>query len=115
MIFSPQLAAKVLSGEKTVTRRRLVHRDGRPSRYKVSGVYAVQPGRGKPHVGHIQVWNILIEPLNAITNDDIRLEGFAKWVDFMDYWVALYHIWNPYEEVARIRFERAPSCERCAT
>lgn len=30
MIFRPELAKKVLRGEKTVTRRRLVHRDGRP-------------------------------------------------------------------------------------
>jgi len=114
MIFSPELAAKVLSGEKTVTRRRLAHRDGRPIRYKVGGVYAVQPGRGKPHLGHIRVNTIDTEELQEMTEEESQREGFASLSAFVDYWVALHHIWNPIEMVARIWFERAPSCERCA-
>ena len=45
MIFSPMLARKVVTGKKTVTRRRLTHRGGRPIRYKPNHPYAVQPGR----------------------------------------------------------------------
>lgn len=113
MIFSPQLAAKVLSGEKTVTRRRLTHRDGRPIRYKVNGLYAVQAGRGWPHVGHIRVNTVDVEELRDLTREEAQREGFATIGAFMDYWVKLHRIWNPIEEVARIWFERAPPCERC--
>lgn len=113
MIFSPQLAKKVLDSTKTVTRRRTEHRDGRPIRYTAAGVYAVQPGRGKRHVGHIVVTHAGLEPLQAITEEEARLEGFSGWPEFLDYWMKLHGSWNPGEIVARIAFRRIHRCDGC--
>jgi len=114
MIFGPDLIPKVLDGRKTVTRRRSQHRDGRPLRYLAGGVYAVQPGRGQPHVGHIEVGSVSIEPLVAMTEEEARSEGFRSLTVFMAYWMMLHRGWNPDEPVVRIAFRRAPDCARCA-
>ena len=124
MIFGPDLIPLVLNGGKTVTRRRSQQyrdHDGRPRlRYEYGHIYAVQPGRGRPHVGHIEVLSVSIEPLGGITEKDARLEGFSAAGDvwattyFMRYWMALHKVWNPDEPVARIAFRRAPDCARCA-
>ena len=111
MIFSPELAAKVLDGTKTITRRRV--RVGDFCRYLPGQVYAVQPGRGKKHVGHIAVWGLSYRILNSISDADVRSEGFVDIGGFMDYWMKLYGVWNPNEEVSVIEFILAPSCERC--
>lgn len=107
MIFGPDLIGKVLSGEKVVTRRRL------PVRYQAGKVYAVQPGRGKRHVGHIEVRSVNVQSLWALTDWEARLEGFVNAASFADYWVQLHGIWNPDDEVARIAFRLAPSCADC--
>lgn len=118
MIFSPALVGKVLDGSKTVTRRRIIHRDGRPLRYQADGVYAVQPGRGKPHLGHIAVRSVSIEPLQAITEEEAVLEGFEPdWMSarayFEQYWSRLHGGWSPQELIARIAFVLVPICEKC--
>lgn len=106
MIFGPELIGKVLDGRKTVTRRRSSH-------YRVGKVYAVQPGRGKRHVGHIEVESVDIERLMPLTEGEARLEGFANRADFICYWQQLHHYWNPREMVTRIAFRLAPSCADC--
>jgi len=68
MIFS-QTWEKVLSGEKTQTRRL------RRGPYKVGHVYAVQPGRGKRAVGHIKIKRIWREGIYRIAPEDIAAEG----------------------------------------
>ena len=115
LIFSPELITKVLSGAKTVTRRRSQHRDGRPLRYLAGGVYAAQPGRGKPHVGHIEVLSVRIEPLAFLTEIEAYREGFHTLTEFIGYWRLLHKGFDPGESVARIAFRRAPDCARCAT
>lgn len=106
MIFGPELLPKVLSGEKTVTRRRTSH-------CKVGQVYAVQPGRGKRHVAHIRVLGVSQERVGVVYAGDIAREGFSGKRKFREYWVALHGGWNPDEIVTRIEFELAPSCPRC--
>jgi hypothetical protein len=114
VIFSPQLAAKVLDGTKTMTRRRVDHRDGRPLQwYHAGNVYAVQPGRGKPHVGHIRVLMVNVVPLRMVTPLDARCEGFLTISDFMDYWMKLYGSWNPEEVVVVIDFQLTERCPEC--
>lgn len=113
MIFSPKLAEAVLRGEKTVTRRRLTHRDGRYIRYAVNGLYAVQQSRGVRHKGHIRVLAIRVEPLGALTGEEARLEGFADRLDFIDYWHRLHGAWMSDEIIARIEFELKGRCEKC--
>lgn len=107
MIFSPEMVEKVMDGSKVVTRRRL------PTRYQAGKMYAVQPGRGKRHVGHIEVLGVNTESLWSITEEDARLEGFANRSDFKRYWKLLHGTWKPLTEVARIAFRLAPSCADC--
>lgn len=114
MLFREDLVGKVLSGEKTVTRRRLDHRVGRIVRYRVGGIYAVQPGRGQRHVGHIEVTSVRRERLQDITNEQAHAEGFPGVIDFITYWCGLYGHWEPEEIVAVIEFIPAPRCKRCA-
>lgn len=95
---------KVLSGEKTQTRRIIkdvnlvVGVDGSPAAtdspyfdegneievvctesgkqiYKVGNVYAVQPGRNQKAVGYIRITAIRRESLQAISYEDARAEG----------------------------------------
>jgi len=112
MIFSRELTDKVMSGEKVMTRRK-THRDGRALRYKAGGVYAVQPGRGKPHVGHILVTHADTAPLWMLTIFDARAEGFDRIDDFWDYWMQLHGSLDIDELVTVIRFTLAPRCARC--
>ncbi len=114
MIFGKALIGKVLSGEKTVTRRRLTHRDGRPVRYKYGEVYAVQPGRGKKHVGHIRIVGIGGYSLGWISQEGAKEEGFRTIGAFKDYWVGLHGEWNPDERVAVIWFELEERLRCCA-
>jgi hypothetical protein len=118
MIFRPELVDKILAGSKTVTRRRLKHRDGRPIgatpfRYQVGMTYAIQPGRGKAHVGHILVRDVVVEPLKHMTVADCQAEGFKKASAFLDYWESLHGEADLDEPVAVIRFELAPRCDDC--
>ena len=62
MIFKPELAEKVLAGEKTETRR--VVKDGEVEcRYVPGRDYAVQPGRGKRAIGRIYITDVRREKL----------------------------------------------------
>jgi hypothetical protein len=107
------LARKVVAGKKTVTRRRLIHRGGRPIRYKPNQPYAVQPGRGKRHVGHIVVEAVREEPLRCMDASDARAEGFPSLESFRRYWAVLHGGIDLDEVVAVIEFlafERKPCC-----
>ena len=115
MIFGPELVGEVLDGTKTVTRRRVTHRDGRDLRYRAGKVYAIQPGRGKPHVGHIRIRSVSVESLGDIRLADIEAEGFNHPCAFVEYWKRLYGHYDPKEAVAVISFELAPRCPKCAS
>jgi hypothetical protein len=107
MIFGPELVKKVLSGEKVVTRRR-------SSRYQEGKVYAVQPGRGKRHVGHIEILSVNREPLlTVICSGEPRKEGFTNYGYFFGYWRELHGDVDYQEIVARIAFRLAPRCPDC--
>lgn len=94
MIFKDELCDKVLSGEKTQTRR--MKKEGeyfvggsftrvmvkkqnlyRMSRVKwmIGRTYAVQPGRGKKAVGRMKLLAIREEPLRDIAWRDVKAEG----------------------------------------
>lgn len=108
MIFKPELIQKILSGEKTVTRRPLKAGEYE-CRYKVGRTYALQPGRGQRAVGRILVKAATPGFLEELrTTREARLEGFESVGDFLAYWARLYgepvYLNQP---VWRIRFERA--------
>jgi len=114
MIFGPDLVIKILGDDKTVTRRRLTTGlCGSYIRYQVGKTYAVQPGRGKHHVGHIRVLEVTTEHLGDITDAGARAEGFTWRGPFMAYWERLHGTWDGTEPVAVIRFELAPRCDDC--
>lgn len=128
MIFSPELAEKVVAGEKTVTRRvvKLVPnlqadgwdggRDGMvpmPCRYQEGRTYAVQPGRGKKAIGRIRILSVRgPEPVKfafgghwAMEGFELEREGFKDRYEFARYWESLYGPEDGETLVWRIEFE----------
>lgn len=88
MIFHPDLLEKILSGEKTQTRR-LVYW-GKPCRYQPGRTYAVQDGRGRPGIARIYVLSVTKVPVGSITKADARAEGFRSPVAFYERWRQMY-------------------------
>lgn len=100
MIFAGDLAAKVLAGEKTVTRRlwsenpRSPWHDG-PA---VGRTYAVQDGRGHPAIGHVEIVSAQTELMRhdgrtgdvLLDDAEARREGFASSDEFAERWRALH-------------------------
>lgn len=88
IMFRPELAAKVMDGTKTVTRRLCSDNPRSPwwreaCALKPGKDYAVQPGRGKPAIGRAVVVSIRREPLGRITEAEARREGFATLAEFV--------------------------------
>jgi hypothetical protein len=90
VIFRPELARKVLGGDKTQTRRLVSENPRSPwgpeCGYHPGGVYALQPGRGKPAVARIAVLKRWRDQLGAITHEEAVVEGFANRPEFFDAW-----------------------------
>lgn len=114
MIFSPDLAEKVVAGQKTVTRRPRTgsNPSGKPGgwsddpcRYKPGQSYAVQPGRGKKAIGRIRVLSVRPETMTQLDDDEARLEGFANTSEFVAKWLATYGKGSWLDIVWRIEFE----------
>lgn len=114
MIFSPDLAEKIMRGEKTETRRPRTGENptgklggwiNNPCRYQPGRTYAVQPGRGKKSIGRIRVLSVLPEVLHEMTDESFRREGFANAQEFQAKWLSLYRRGNWLDPVWTIRFE----------
>lgn len=114
MNFQPALAAKVMAGEKTVTRR-VVSESPRSPWYRgrcaleVGRTFAVCPGRGKSAIGRARILGVrreLFEPLE-ISTEEARAEGFVSPSAFWGVWASLH---GSFDEctVWRIEFERIP-------
>jgi hypothetical protein len=83
MNFQAHLAAMVMDGRKTVTRRLVSDNPRSPwSRercsLKVGETYAVCPGRGKHAIGRVRIVSTTLEPLGVLTDDEARREGFES-------------------------------------
>lgn len=102
MIFQHTID-KVLSGEKTQTRRLVkptqgihAHAQGTVVTYnhvgiwKLGNAYAVQPGRGKKGVARIRITKIQREDARYISEDDALSEGFSGQTDFWHTWVDMH-------------------------
>lgn len=104
MIFSGDLADKVLDGTKTVTRRPV--KPGKPSLYQVGKTYAVQRKRGTRGLGpRVRVLSVEDIPIIEIRRDDAFREGFDGVPAFLDRWHAMYG--TRYPRCWRIEFELA--------
>ena len=110
MIFRPELARLILSGEKSMTRRRL------PCRYRADRWYKVQPGRGEKHVCHIFLTKVRVERLRDISEQDAIREGFEGSTKFFVYWLKLVGEMRPRdfdERVAVIEWVVYPAVKDC--
>lgn len=110
MIFKPVLVEKILSGEKTVTRRPVTSRE---CFYKVGKEYALQPGMGRVTVGRIVVLGVDELYLSQIDNEDAVNEGFNDAAEFKEYWADLYDgKFDKQMKVWRIHFELVEGTHR---
>lgn len=89
MIFKPELAEKILKGEKVQTRRTrkpgewFYNRDdggktvftGTKIKWETGKCYAIQTGRGKPAIGRFRLLDIREELLQDITESGAIAEG----------------------------------------
>lgn len=90
MNFRPELAEKVMAGEKTVTRRLVSNKPRSPWFVDRCGLtvgqdYAVCPGRGKSAIGRVMVTDVSLVPLDPISDEEARAEGFE---DARGFWEA---------------------------
>jgi hypothetical protein len=116
VIFKPELAAKVMRGEKTVTRRLVSDNPRSPwfkqrTWYTMGKVFTVNPGRGAPNVGHGRVISADLQPLHVLrhcapreADAEARLEGFEDASAFWEAWSEI-NGWGGGEIVWRIQFE----------
>lgn len=107
MLFRPELIEKILSGQKTETRRVVrphefwcagwraggghlsicIERNGKiRTKWQEGKTYAAQPGRGKPAVARIRLLRIGREALHDITGPAVGREGFSYLADFVKAW-----------------------------
>lgn len=89
MIFGRQLIGKVLSGEKTQTRR-VVAPAHRTDHYRPRMERAVQSGRGKPGIARIRIVTVARAFVTAITAVDVAAEGFADRAAFARFWLQMH-------------------------
>lgn len=109
MNFRPELAEKVLTGEKTVTRRLMSDNPRSPwfhggCSLKVNGSYAVCPGRGKDAIGRVRIVDVQGGLLGHITDEEARREGFPDREAFEATFAAINGSYDPMEPVWRIEF-----------
>lgn len=98
MIFRPELAKKVMAGEKTQTRRLVSDNPRSPwgprCGFGVGESYAVQPGRGKHAIGRIEILDVRQETLADVGDSAAEREGFATFHEFVDTWRSLHGEWD---------------------
>lgn len=101
MIFSGDLADKVLAGTKTQTRRPAKiasytpgarnKLDFKPCQYRAGQTYAIQRKRGTHGLGpRIHVLSVDLVPVSNISRRDAKAEGFTGTLAFYDRWREFY-------------------------
>ncbi|MGE4425033.1 MAG: ASCH domain-containing protein [Solirubrobacteraceae bacterium] len=107
MMFRPELAAAVMAGEKTVTRRACTDNPRSPwwrccCSLSVGQSVAIQPGRGKHAIGRATVVSVKRQRLGHLTPAEARAEGFATPEAFEETFTAINGAYDPNLEVWRI-------------
>ena len=111
MNFAPDLADKILAGEKTVTRRMPSDNPRSPwwrerCAFEVGRDYAICPGRRKSAVGRMRIVDVRLEPLGRVRRDgEVRREGFDDLVGFYERWSGMHGAVDTDRDVWRIAFE----------
>jgi hypothetical protein len=110
MNFRPELAEKVMAGEKTVTRRLANDNPNSPwwrgaCALKIGRDYAVCPGRGKNAIGRVRIVNVGQRELHRLTPREAHREGFESTEAFEAAWTAINGAYDPHALVWRVEFE----------
>lgn len=110
MNFRADLAAKVMAGEKTVTRRLVSANPRSPwwrdkCGYRVGQEVAICPGRGKHAIGRAAIVSVERMNLGQLSTAEARAEGFAWQEPFKEAWVAINGVYDPFAVVWRIGLE----------
>lgn len=110
MNFKPELAEKVMAGEKTVTRRLANDNPRSPwyinsSSLRVGRDYAVCPGRGKDQIGRVRIVDLELMRLGRLDYAEARREGFRDCNHFEGIWQAINGSYNEQALVWRVEFE----------
>lgn len=118
-MFKEPLAAAIVKGQKTATRRRLSENPRSPwhflaGRYPVGKVFAVNPGRGVTRVAECEVTGRDIRLLGEVTTTDARREGFASVPEFREAWKSINGSDRSTERIHVIEFKLVgPICMGC--
>ncbi|NIO09270.1 MAG: ASCH domain-containing protein [Deltaproteobacteria bacterium] len=88
---------KVLSGEKTQTRRK------RRPNVKLGGEYRLRKGYSWLQT-RITVTGLYRQRLGEVIPEDVRREGFDTLEEFRDAWAGIYGGWDPGEVVWVVDF-----------
>lgn len=110
MNFKPELAEKVMAGEKTVTRRLVSSNARSPWAYngcklKLGRDYAVCPGRGKNAIGRVRITSLLLVQLGHLDGKEAQREGFETPAEFESVFAGINGRYNPKAWVWRVEFE----------
>lgn len=114
MNFRPELAEKVMAGEKTITRRLVSDNPRSPwwreaCSLKVDHTYAVCPGRGKHAIGRVRVVRVDRRRLGFLGLDEAVGEGFGTMQGFRQAWTAINGGYDPDVLVWRVEFAVVPA------
>lgn len=125
MMFTEALAAKIVEGKKTATRRlpsdnpRAMWREQKPWRYPVGQTFTVNPGRGVERVAECEVTGRSMATLGEMIVDQGRAEGFpltAK-AGFIAAWYRINGSWSADTRVHVVEFKLVGSdcmgCDGC--
>lgn len=103
MMFKKAMADLVLQRKKTQTRRLPSHSS---KVYREGSIQPIQFNYHDKAVGHIKILETFMQPLNQMTEDDAKAEGFNNWYEFMAYLRRINGEAIPETEVVRVyKFE----------
>lgn len=96
--FKPELMEKVLSGDKTVTRRKW------PTNYKPGQIVSIVPGMGRIACGKVEI--VSVSKSNVIEGaTEAQAEGFDSGTEFVAYWKTIHGSVDRNMPTARIEFK----------
>ncbi len=98
MLFKKELLAKVLSGQKTQTRRIS------KKQYTVGSTQPVSSGYTKP-AGYIKILKKYRQPLCCISEKEARKEGYNSIEEFRQAWLEINGNYNPDQIVTVYEFK----------
>lgn len=110
MNFRPELAEKVMAGDKTVTRRLASENPRSPwyqgrCAYRVGQRVAICPGRGQNRIGDATVIDVELMTLGHLTDEEARREGFVDAASFEAAFAGINGSYDPDVEVWRIALD----------